>query len=172
MILSIQHLQYILEAPELILPLVTKKKKILFIFGCMSLPCLHSLSLVVGSRGFSLLSSLLLLWRTGSRHTEFSSSSTWVRWLWLWALEPKLIGCSVALVAPQHAGSSQTRDQTCVPCIGRWIALYCTTWKSSFCPFRRTSLMATFLSIMWLARLKTVSSLKSLPSRVYDCYVG
>ena len=22
---------------------------------------------------------------------------------------------------PQHAGSSQTRDRTCVPCIGRWI---------------------------------------------------
>ena len=168
MILSIQHLQYILEAPELILPLVEKKKNL--IFGCMSLPCLHRLSLVVGSRGFSLLSSLLL-WRMGSRHAEFSSSSTWVHWLWLWALQPKLIGCSVALVAPQHAGSSQTRDQTCVPCIGRWIAVYCTTWKASFCPFR-TSLMATFLSITWLARLKTVSSLKSLPSRVYDCYVG
>ena len=56
MILSIQHLQYILEAPELILPLVKKKKKkTLFIFGCMGLPCLHRLSLVVLSRGFSLL---------------------------------------------------------------------------------------------------------------------
>ena len=27
--------------------------------------------------------------------------------------------------------SSQTRDQTCVPCIGRWILSHCTTKKSS-----------------------------------------
>ena len=32
MILSIQHLQYILEATELILPLVKKKKKKLYLF--------------------------------------------------------------------------------------------------------------------------------------------
>ena len=80
LILSIQHLQCILEAPEHILPLVKKKKKkSLFVFGCMGLPCLHKLSLVVVSRGFSFVAvSSLLLGRMGSRHTEFSSSSTWV----------------------------------------------------------------------------------------------
>ena len=25
------------------------------------------------------------------------------------------------LITPRHVGSSQTRDQTSVPCIGRWI---------------------------------------------------
>ena len=31
------------------------------------------------------------------------------------------------LVAQRHLGSSQTRDQTHVPCIGRWILFHCTT---------------------------------------------
>ena len=31
------------------------------------------------------------------------------------------------LLAPQHVGSFQTRDLTCVPCIGRWILIYCAT---------------------------------------------
>ena len=29
------------------------------------------------------------------------------------------------LVAPQHVGSSWTRDRTCVPCIGRQILNHC-----------------------------------------------
>ena len=33
----------------------------------------------------------------------------------------------VALVALQHVGSFQTRDQTRVPCNGRWILNHCTT---------------------------------------------
>ena len=44
---------------------------------------------------------LLLLWNTGSRHS--------------------------GLVAPWHVESSQTRDRTCVLCIGRWILIHCTT---------------------------------------------
>jgi len=27
----------------------------------------------------------------------------------------------MGLVAPWHVGSSWTREQTCIPCIGRWI---------------------------------------------------
>ena len=30
------------------------------------------------------------------------------------------------LAAPRHVGFSQTRDQTCVPHIGRWIPTHCT----------------------------------------------
>ena len=30
------------------------------------------------------------------------------------------------LVAPQHVETSWTRDQTCVPCIGRQIVIHCT----------------------------------------------
>ena len=42
MILSIQHLQYILEAPELILPLVKKKKNLIYFW-------LHESSLLAQS---------------------------------------------------------------------------------------------------------------------------
>ena len=38
------------------------------------------------------------------------------RWLW-----------HMGLVAPWHIESSQTRDWTCVPCIGRWILNHWTT---------------------------------------------
>ena len=37
----------------------------------------------------------------------------------LW-LTGSTAGC-MGLVALQHVGYSQTRDRTCVPCIGRWI---------------------------------------------------
>ena len=46
----------------------------------------------------------------------FSSGGIWAQRLW-----------HTGLVAPRHVGSSQTRDQTCVPCIGRWILNYWTT---------------------------------------------
>ena len=49
------------------------------------------------------------------------------------------------LVAPQHVGSSQTRAQTRVPCIGRWILNHCATREvPSFCCF------PAILGIPWL----------------------
>ena len=42
-------------------------------------------------------------------------------------------GCgSWALVAPWHAKCSWTRDQTCVPCSGKWILTHCTTREVTF----------------------------------------
>ena len=35
----------------------------------------------------------------------------------------------MGLVAPQHVESPQTRDQTHVLCIGRWIPIHCATKK-------------------------------------------
>ena len=37
--------------------------------------------------------------------------------------------CHTGLVAPQHVESSWTRDQTPVPCLGRWILIHCATRK-------------------------------------------
>ena len=64
---------------------------------------------------------------TGSRHTGFSTCSmrVWSLWLsgsraqaqYLWA---------TGLVAPWHVRSSQIRDQTHIPCLGRWILIHCT----------------------------------------------
>ena len=51
------------------------------------------------------------LGRTGCR-----SCGMWAPELW-----------HTGFVAPQHAGSSQTRDRTSVPCTGRWILHHWTT---------------------------------------------
>ena len=59
---------------------------------------------------------LLLFRGTGSRHAGFSSCSPWAQLLWL-----------MALVAPRHVESSQTRNWTHVPCIGRQIPIHCAT---------------------------------------------
>ena len=65
--------------------------------------------------GFSLW-WLLSLRSTGSRHTGFSSCGTRAQYLW-----------RTGLVSPQDVGSSQARDPTHVPCIGRQLLNHCAT---------------------------------------------
>ena len=43
----------------------------------------------------------------------------------------QLLWCT-SLVALRHVGSSQTRDGTLVPCIGRWILTHWTTREAQF----------------------------------------
>ena len=75
---------------------------------CWVLVAVWGLSLFAVSMGFS-LQWRLLLQSTGYR--------TWgLRWFW-----------SMGLVVRRHVGSSQTRDQTYVFCIGRWILNHWTT---------------------------------------------
>ena len=95
----------------------------------------RGLSRVAASGGYSLLWCagfslwwLLLLWSMGSRHAGFSSCGTWAQQLWLtgsraqaqqlWRMGP---------AAPRHVGSSRTRAQTHVPCIGRRALNHCAT---------------------------------------------
>ena len=59
---------------------------------------------------------LLLLQSTGSGHAGCSSWGTQ-------AQSSQLVG----LVAPKHVKSSWIRDQTHVPCTGRWILIHCAT---------------------------------------------
>ena len=80
-------------------------------------------SLVETSRGYSVLSCtgsslccFLLLQSMSSRVLGLHSCSMWAWKLWC-----------VGLFALWHVGSSQTRDQICVPCTGRWILIHCTT---------------------------------------------
>ena len=48
------------------------------------------------------------------------------------ALEHRLSKCGTWLVAPRHVGSSQTRNQTRVPCIGRQILYHWASRKALF----------------------------------------
>ena len=111
----------------------------LFLFVCFWLRWVfvvaHGFSLVVSSGGYSLLQCvgfslrwLLLLWSLGSRCTGFSGCSTRAQQLWLMGsrAQAQQLWCT-GLVAARRVGSSQTRGQTHVPCIGRQILNHCAT---------------------------------------------
>ena len=87
----------------------------LFIYFWLRWVLVTLLSPVVASRGYSVLWSagfslrrFLLLQSTGSR--------AWAQQLW----------CT-GFIALWLVRSSQTRDQTRVPCTGRWILIHCAT---------------------------------------------
>ena len=107
----------------------------------------HVLSLVAVSGSYSLLWCvcfslrwLLLLWSMGSRHAGFSSCDPQAQQLWLVGsrVQAQLLSCT-GLVPLQHVGSSQARDRTHDPCIGRQILNRCTTREvPSLCLLLRT----------------------------------
>ena len=108
----------------------------LFSYGCVGSSFLRAgfLQLWRG-RGYSLLRCAgfslqwpLLLQSTGSRCVGFSSCGTWAQQLWPTGSRARAqqLWCT-GLVAPWYVGSSWTRDQTRIPCIGRRILNHCTT---------------------------------------------
>ena len=76
-------------------------------YTLLYLGCARSLLLHLG---------FLQLQSMGSRHMGFSGCGTGAHYLWL-----------EGLVALQHVESSQTRDRTCVPCVGRRILTHSAT---------------------------------------------
>ena len=101
----------------------------------------RGLSLVAASGGYSSLRCadfslqwLLSLWSTGSRCAGFSSCGTRAQQLWLTGSRAQAQQLwHTSLVAPRHVGSSQTRDRTRVPCIGRRILNHCATGEAPIC---------------------------------------
>ena len=102
-----------------------------FFFSCRTgLRCFFGLSLVAVSRGYSSLRCLGfsccgaqvlgVLALVIAAHRLSSCGS--------WALEPWIqkLWCT-SLFAPWHMESSQTRDRTHIPCIGRQILIHCAT---------------------------------------------
>ena len=76
--------------------------------------------------GFSLQS-------TGSRLTGFSSCGMPAQQLWLAGSRAQAQQLwHTDLAAPRYVGSSRTRAQTHVPCIGRWILNHCATSEVPF----------------------------------------
>ena len=67
--------------------------------------------------------------------------------------------CCLGLVAPRHVVSSQTRDQTCVPCIGRWILYHWTPREVSVSGFQPSK--SQYLSTRILLCLLTVNTLRN-----------
>ena len=103
------------------------KISILFkIFGCVGSSLLCA--------GFLQLRQVGATFHCGARASYCGGFSCY-RALGMWAQQLWLAGSRAqdqqlwrtGLVVPRHVGSSWTRDQTHVPCIGRWVLNHCAT---------------------------------------------
>ena len=86
----------------------------LFIFGCAGSLLLHQLFSSVGEP-----------WLFASCGAQASHRDGY-RCCRTWALECGLSSCGTMglVTTPRHVGSSRIKDQTWVPCLGRWILYY------------------------------------------------
>ena len=128
----------------------------------------RGLSLVAASGGYSSLQCAgfssrwhLLLRSMGSRHAGFSSCGMQAQQLWLMVSRAQAQQLwRTGLVALQHAVSSQTRAQTCVPCIGRWILNHCATREAP----NGSVLRINGITTLWPVGLTLRSSVSQPPT--------
>ena len=124
--------------------------------------CAHGLSLVAASGGYSSLRCAgfslrwLLFVAENGPQARGLQCGTRAQQLWLMGcrVQAQLLWCT-GLVAPWHVGSSRTRAQTRVPCIGRQILNHCATrevpalffsvWKPDTIPVQCRSLGKSLL---------------------------
>ena len=102
------------------LPLFKKKNVFL---AAQGLHCCSRLSLAVESGGSSLVVVCGFLTEVASLLQSMGSRA------------PGLTSCGTQLVTPWHVGSSRTRDQTCVLCIGRRVLNHWTTREVQYTVF-------------------------------------
>ena len=96
------------------------KNNFIYLLRVFTAVCVLSLA---AASGVGSVVALLLLGSTGSRRAAHRPNSCGSR-----ALEHtgSVVG-RMGFVAQWHVESSQTREQICVPCIGRQIPIHCTT---------------------------------------------
>ena len=104
------------------------------------LRCCEGFPLVVESGGYSqvvvrgLLIAVAILVRNRGRALEwtgFSSCSAWAQLCLEGSRAQAQLSWCLGLVAVQQVGSAQIRDQTSVPCTGRWILHQRHQWSPS-----------------------------------------
>ena len=134
---------------------------------------------VFGGAGSLLLHVVFLQWRAvGSCREQSTSIHTTLSWWcaafsWRWLLL-RSAGTRSCVMWPslfQHMWNLWTRDQTCVPCIGKWILSHCTTREIPKVSLKINWEPSTlFLLVLWAAvygvaqsrtRLKWLSSSRS-----------
>ena len=96
----------------------------MYLFGHAESSCSVGFSLGVASRGYSPVAVHEFLIAVASlvvRHglVVGMSCSTCAQQLWLVGSRARAQSWHTDIVAPWHVGSSWTKDQTCVSCIGR-----------------------------------------------------
>ena len=134
--------------PNFILSFIFIFKRYLFIYDCAgySLPC----------TGF------LWLWPAGAA-LQLQSTGFSLLWLLLWSMDSRAQAQSLwhaDLVAPRHAGSSCTRDRTCVLSIGPWTLNHRTTRETPQLHFKWGFL---YLFSYCRARSRTLPLLQFVP---------
>ena len=110
----------------------------LFIFGCVRSSFLCEGSLQLRRAGSTPHRGARASHRRGLSRCGAQAPDTQAQQLWL-----------TGSAAPQHAGSSQTRARTRVPCTGRQTLNHCATREAPHLHFRLTTLMA-----MWRMDLR------------------
>ena len=108
--------------------------------AALGLPCCVWAFSNCGQRGLLFIVVCRLLIAVASLVAEhrlqargLSSCGTWAQQLWHTGSRAQAQQlCLMSLVAPWHVGSSQTRDRTHVPCIGRRIPNHCGTREAFY----------------------------------------
>ena len=106
----------------------------LFIFGCVGSSFLREGPLQLRRVGATLHRGARASHRRGLSLCGAQAPDAQAQQLWL-----------TGLVAPRHVGSSQTRAQTRVPCIGRQTLNHCATREAPVVPYR----LQLFSDLMW-----------------------
>ena len=146
--------------------------KLFFIYGCTGSLLLQGLSPGAASRGSSPLhrsgSSFqwLLLWQsTGSRYGSSSGCNTGARKSWVTGWD-----------APQHLGSSWTKDRTHAPCTGRWALNHYTPEKSQpllfILLFIVTVMKIESIFILFYTGLRNISARLQIKTERQDTWPG
>ena len=101
----------------------------IFIFGCVGSSFLYEGFLQLRRAGATLHRGARASHHRGLSCCGAQAPDVQAQQLWL-----------TGPVAPRHVGSSQTRAQTHVPCIGSQILNHCATWEATVCFFKANSL--------------------------------
>ena len=120
-------------------------------------------SLVAANRSYSLVAVPGLFMVEVSLVAEHGLEIAWTQQLWY-----------MGLAAPQHVGSSQTRDPTCVPCIGRgilnpWTTYQVKSWSNHIDLLLLIYFLISFNLTQFLLSTKIVSIwvIKMIPSILF-----
>ena len=87
----------------------------------------------------------------GSRYAGFRSCGAWTQ---LWCVD---------LVVSRHVESSQTRDRSHVPCIGRQILIYWTTREVLPSHFLHLQIFYYFFGVQFVLSISTCCNMRDSP---------
>ena len=133
----------------------------IFTFAALGLCCCAWAFLQSWRAGATLRCSAQASHCGGFSYCKAWALGTWAQQLWLMGSREQAQQLwRMGLVAPRHVGSSRTRAQTHVPCIGRRVLNYCATREAHFFFFGYVGSLLPRLSFSLVAASGSYSSLR------------